>query len=579
MLLASAYLPFFRTIDAEPLVLSAAQALFAGMEMGHTCITLTTLAQSLGLDRALLQTMLQQSALVGKAGEFAPLILDQERLYLARFWFEEERVARLLQGKMGLLPVDPVRIRQILNTLFPAAEIVPDWQKCAAALTLLQRLTLITGGPGTGKTTTLTRLLVALFAAQANPLRIGLAAPTGKAAARMQAAIRQAKQTIPVQFTHLLAGVPEEACTLHRLLRINPLRAREDVTPLKLDVLVVDEASMIDLPMMSLLLQSLPQDARLILLGDQDQLASVEPGAVFASLCAGQGYSAGLAHLLDQLLGLPGTKIAPTSVLSDAIVRLTHSYRFAADSGIGALAQAVNRGDVTQTLQVLAAQHAAVVWQPDKTCALQEMVAGYQTYFQAAQQAEVPMTTLFTFWDAFRVLTPLREGPQGSIALNQKISMALAGSRSTTQPWYSGRAIMITENDPDLGLYNGDIGLAREMDGEMYVYFADDAQNMRRFPPGRLPQHETAFVMTVHKSQGSEFDRVYCYLPDNHTPVMTRALFYTAITRARQQVTVCGQAMTITRMLGTPEYRESGLMQRLALSAPVPGQQLSLFAD
>jgi exodeoxyribonuclease V alpha subunit len=572
-----AYLPFFQRLEKNATVLQVIEILLQAIDSGHVCLALSTLSRLISIEQTVLQHLLSQSILVGKAGEFTPFIVDQNRVYLARLWFEETQVAQLLCQKIQPIPVDIATAKPVLDILFPSS-LTPDWQKVAAALAILHRLTIISGGPGTGKTTTLTRLLIALLATQTPPLVIHLAAPTGKAAARMQTAIQQAKQLIPEQFTPLLKYIPDVASTLHRLLHLSPLQHQAKQTPLHVDILVVDEASMIDLPMMNMVLQRLPKSAQLILLGDQNQLASVEPGAVFASLCEGQGYSCQVHQTLSQLTGFALPVYTPHSRLSNAVVHLEHSYRFSAGGKIGALARAIHQGEVEAALTLLL-QGEEVMWLQDKELAYAKMQAGYQAYFKAAQDPTVSISTVFTLWDQFQVLTPLREGPQGSIALNQKVSQMLAGSMVHKQTWYSGRAIMITENSPGIGLYNGDIGIVREDRGEIGVYFTPDGKNIRRFTPSRLPQYESAFVMTVHKSQGSEFDEILCYVPDMFTPVMTRTLLYTAVTRARRQVTLYGQPQTLERMLMHTEQRESGLADRLRLPQKLKGEQLRLFDD
>lgn len=566
-----AYLSFFERLENNPLVLSSIDMLLAALEEGHVCLTLDHLAQKMEMMSHELEAILFQSALVGKAGDFRPLIIDQSRLYLARFWFEEAQVAQYLRQKMqAISTVEIVQAKATLDKLFPHSVHEPDWQKLAVALAMIQPLTIISGGPGTGKTTTLIKILVAILAQektkdlQSQPL-IKLAAPTGKAAARMQNAIREAKSRLPVDFAALLPHIPDEASTLHRLLRINPLSRNQNTSPLSLDILVIDEASMIDLSMMHDILRCLPIDARLILLGDQDQLASVEPGAVFASISVNQGYTSLMTTQLDQLTGIKLPLAEPVAYLSDAVVHLQHSYRFSAQSGIGALALAAKNGDIDQAEIVLKGKYSDINWNTDKTLAYQMMREGYRPYIEAVRDLTIPMTTVFAIWDQFRILTPLREGPEGSIALNQKLSRAYEEVGHTGE-WYTGQAIMITENHPSQGLYNGDIGLTRVIEGKVYVYFLDEEKGVRSFTPARLPTFESAFVMTVHKSQGSEFDHVYCYLPDVVAPMMSKALFYTAVTRAKKQVTICGKMEVIETMLAQSEMRESGLAERLHLS-------------
>lgn len=571
-----AYLSFFARVEKNPQVLSALGVLLAALEEGHVCLTLTYLAQKGEITLEKLEEIVELSPLVGKAGEFRPFIIDQDRLYVARFWFEEVEVAKyLIKKKEETVAVDLRLAGQVLTKLFTnKIEREPDWQKLAAALAMIQPLTIITGGPGTGKTTTLTKLLIAILANtptenlnQRFPI-IKLAAPTGKAAARMQEAIQVAKARLSPDFAALLPYIPDEASTLHRLLGINALAKQNLPHTLLLDILVIDEASMIDLSMMHRIVASLPSHARLILLGDQDQLASVEPGSVFSSLSQTQGYTPWMGEQLKQMTGISLPLSKPTSYLSDTVIHLQQSYRFSSDSGIGALALATNEGDISQAKAILEANYADVVWSNDKTSALSKMIEGYQPYFELIRDLKIPIQAVFNAWEAFRVLTPLREGIEGSQLLNQRISHAYEDGASKGE-WYTGRAILITENHPSQGLYNGDIGLTRIVEGKVYVYFMNEKKEVRHFTPARLPRFEMAFVMTVHKSQGSEFEHVYCFVPDIINMVMGRALFYTAVTRAKKKLTICGKMEVIEAMLAQSAPRESGLAQRLYLSETI----------
>lgn len=559
---AASYLSFFRRLDNQSSVLAAIEVLFDALDAGHVCLSLSTLAQRLVVDQATLLSHLIASPLVGNAGDFRPFIIDNQRLYLAKLWFEELRIVKSLQQKMQTLAVDTKKVKSTLNALFEDSPLNPDWQKVAVLIATLQRLTVISGGPGTGKTTTLAKLLIMLLALEDKPQVIKLAAPTGKAAARMQAAINAAKSRLSA-FSSFLEFIPGEATTLHRLFKMNPLQSRETITPIHVDILVIDEASMIDLSMMSVILRSISADTRLILLGDQEQLSSIEPGSVFADISQAVGFSKSMLEKIKEITDFTLAPTSCTSLLSDAVVHLQHSYRFAANSGIGALASAVKTGDQEATFAVLDKNNVDVEWIKEKSNAHAQMIAGYQPYFEKVRNLSIPMQEVFTVWEQFQILTPLREGSEGSIALNAKISRAYA-----KEAWYTGRAIMINANHPQLGLSNGDIGITRVIDGQAYVYFLDEAKSqVRRFTPNRLPAFESAFVMTVHKSQGSEFDHVYCYLPEILASIMNRALLYTAVTRAKQKVSICGEASIIEEMLNQCESRESGLWDKITISS------------
>ncbi|MEY4754517.1 MAG: hypothetical protein RJA44_2192, partial [Pseudomonadota bacterium] len=490
-----------------------------------------------------------------------------------------------------------------------------DWQRLACAVALRGRLALITGGPGTGKTYTVARLLVLLQAlhqqaAAASPaaparLRIALAAPTGKAAARLKQAIEQALAELRDQLgdavdldelTHSLGA----ARTLHSLLGARPdtRRLRHDARhPLDVDLLVVDEASMVHLEMMAALLDALPPQARLVLLGDKDQLASVEAGAVLGDLCreaeAGR-YHAATAAALQALAGvmLPAAMLdGQGSALAQQTVMLRRSRRFAGP--IGALARAVNDGDAAAAWRVLrepvaprseaasepvaasvtalvGVQNAAVV-----ELALQGRVdapGGYARYarllaerptdIDADAHAAWAIKVLKAF-ERFRVLAALRDGDWGVAGLNRAIEQALVARRLLRRSgeWYEGRPVMVTRNDPAAGVHNGDVGLALQpaQGGALRVWFLDGDQ-LRSVLASRLAQVETAFAMTVHKSQGSEFEHTVLVLPPEASAVLTRELAYTGITRARQAFTlVAPQADVFSAALARRTVRASGL--------------------
>lgn len=521
------------------------------------------------------RAQLQASALVGAPGGFAPLILDGERLYLARYHaYETQLATQLLRRAADVPEVDEAALGESLTRLFAFnAGTLPDWQRLAAAQAVRRRLSVISGGPGTGKTTTVVRLLAALLeqpgavASGAGNLAIGLAAPTGKAAARMAEAIRTAKAALPVGDA-IKAALPEEARTLHRLLgsRGDTPRVRHDAArPLALDVLVVDEASMVDLALMAKLVDALPPHARLILLGDKDQLAAVEVGAVFAELCEGRGFDAQAVADLQRITGQAVAVEAPRSKLGDAVVLLTHSHRFAGDSGIGELARRINGGDATGTLSLLRENRADLHWQdqPSPAALLERLDQAYRPYLQAARGGDPAQA--FAAFNAFRALTAQREGPWGVTGINEALEARIKRRLSLPERerWYPGRAVMVRQNDYALGLFNGDIGLCLHGEFGLRVHFEGE-DGYRAFAPARLPSHDSAFAMTVHKSQGSEFGEVLLALPELPSPLLTRALFYTGITRAKHRVDIWGLPARLLDAVETRAERAAGLARRLA---------------
>ncbi|WP_414502843.1 exodeoxyribonuclease V subunit alpha [Zymobacter sp. IVIA_5232.4 C2] len=491
----------------------------------------------------------------------APLVLDGTRLYLRRMWQAEGGVARDLAQRMTRHNAAMPDATQALTALFgPPQDIGIDDQRVACALALQQRLTIISGGPGTGKTTTVTRLLALLqqqaLATQGRPLHIRLVAPTGKAAARLSSSIAGAAASLACDAA-VIDSIPSEAGTLHRLLGARPdtRHFRHDREhPLMLDVLVVDEASMVDLDLMHALLQALPDDARLILIGDRDQLSSVEAGAVLGELCErSEGFSTDVARRLVALSGqrqLMTKEVvsAPvddpsTSPLRDHVVTLRHSYRFKADSGISALAKAVNDGSYKALRACWQAGYDDIefhVLNEKQPLALIKRAAHeYHAYLALVSSGASPWDVLQAF-NRFQVLCALRRGPTGVEGMNEAITQRLTkdGHIDGRKQWYIGRPVMVTRNDPQLGLYNGDIGIALpdpQSEGRLRVFFpAAEEGTVRAIMPGRLNDIETVFAMTVHKSQGSEFDRVLLVLPGQPNPIMTRELLYTGITRAKR---------------------------------------------
>ena len=483
-------------------------------------------------------------------GDNSPLVLVQdtqgERLYLRRAWNAEQTIREHILQRINLPIAEPVDLTLQLDALFGTET---SMQRIACEVAAKNHITLITGGPGTGKTTTVVKLLALLIATSINDLKIHLAAPTGKAAARLTESITNALAHMPAD---VQSRIPTQTQTLHRLLRSNSHDTR--VHPLATDVVVVDEASMVDLEMMARLLASVPPTARLILLGDKDQLASVEAGAVMSQLCTGE-------------------------LLRAQTVTLTHSHRFDAASGIGQWAQAVNADNQNNAASIQALWNAAPDWlstlpnnasedskqdsgQTDPlhqvtklqlhnahdTKLAQALAFGWRhwlslidshrtnTFEKITACTDSQAIDLLKSFNEFSVLCAVREGPFGVTQLNAHIEKALG---FTASAWYVGRPVMVTRNDYALELMNGDVGICLPgPDGVLRVAFPSLGGNVRWIVPSRLDAVETVFAMTVHKSQGSEFHHVLLVVPAHDSPVLTREMVYTGLTRAKENLTL-----------------------------------------
>jgi len=519
-------------------------------------------------------------AVIGTPGETAPLVLDrQNRLYLHRYWRYEKELADRLQERASTAhpDLDPAELCRGLDLLFPPQQPDngPDWQRVAAWLAVTRSLTVIAGGPGTGKTTTVVKILALLSRLSGDrPLRIALAAPTGKAAGRLKEAVSQAREQLSLA-AETAARIPAEASTIHRLLGAVPGSVsfrHHGGNQLPFEVVVVDEASMVDLPLMARLLDALAPACRLILLGDRDQLASVEAGAVLGDICHPaflERFSpAAAASAAMAGISLP-VATAAVPPLCDAVVALKTSHRFAAASGIAALSRLVNEGDGEAALELMrAGGHGDIGWRdlPPAaglaTALKARLIEGYCDYLAAVD----PAACLERF-SAFRLLSPFRQGPYGVVALNTlaERALGLAGRHVAGSPWYGHRPLLVTRNDHQLRLFNGDIGvIAAGAAGEgVAAWFPAPDGGVRHLSPLRLPPHETVFAMTVHKSQGSEFDTLLLLLPPGAPELLTRELVYTAITRARRRVEIWGDPAAFVAAVTRRVSRSSGLRERL----------------
>lgn len=563
-------------------------------------------------DRAAWRAEVAESPLV--AAEGAPFVLEGDRLYVRRTHADELALAARLSERAvdPRLPPSPALLQQGLAALFPEARqrdaSAPlDRQLLAATMACLRGFSVVSGGPGTGKTWTVRNLLTLLFAQHASsstaPFRVAVAAPTGKAAARVQESLRAGLEAFVADrgAQALPDGTPPEALagflsgltarTVHRLLRVDPrtpgrFRHHAD-NPLPVDVVVVDETSMLDLALMARLVEAVPPSARLVLLGDHHQLASVDAGCVLADLCRAARFdaprmSAEARSDLTATTGLvagPDIAVAAAPGLHDCGVQLTVSRRFTADSGVGHVARHCLAGRPDDALAVLCGEAFDDVRfegldDGAVTPAVAEaIVAGYAPLVGKIVRSGPEMDpgpevhrAWLTELDRFRLLAAHRRGRlgvSGLVALTEGLlQRAVRGFRPTAGA-YLGRPVLITRNDYGVGRYNGDIGLTVWRRGRLEVVFPDPEQGVVYLSVARLPPHETVFAMTIHKSQGSEFAHAAVVLPPRPSPILTRELVYTGITRARKRLTVIGSPEVFALSLDREVERASGLADRL----------------
>lgn len=517
--------------------------------------------------------------------ETSPLVWQSHRLYLGRAWQDERLIVTHIQQRLAHTHVFDSPLTPWLDALFnptPSSSLSasspetsePDWQLIACAIATRRHFSIITGGPGTGKTTTVVRLLALLqrlaqHQGQSTPLHIGLAAPTGKAAARLATSIQHAITQLPIDFQ---TNVPTQAQTLHKWLANSGLA--------HCDCFIVDEASMIDLHLMAQLLRQLPLTTRLILLGDKDQLASVDAGAVLGQLCEGAEQGNYVCETQQWLAKFAGQTLpnhfcrASGNALAQQTVMLRRSHRFDARSAIGQWATWVNQ----QAIESIKHAYGQLpLWTSDSSEAMLTLpIAGQDTsllkslILQQWQNLTIHPTQRMTDSEAddwakkclgqlgeFQLLCAVREGRWGLDFMNQRIAHWLG---LTAQSWLAGRVVMVTRNDYTLNLMNGDIGLCLMHPRlGLRVAFASE-QGIRWILPARLSHCEDAFAMSVHKSQGSEFNRVLLMLPEQDSPILTKELIYTAITRAKKQFILgCAQPQQLFNSVGRSVQRAGGL--------------------
>ena len=482
-----------------------------------------------------------ESELVGEPALKKPIVLtEQGDLYFRRYYQYELILAQNLWLKANLKA--PVPSELALNLIKEHLGNSPD-QLEAAIKSISNKIALITGGPGTGKTFMVVTMLAALLI-DFPDLRVCLCAPTGKAAHRLSESIIENLKLLNLS-TEQLSAFPKEASTIHRLLRPLPPSIhfrRNEKTPLEFDLLIVDEASMVDLPLMAKLVEALPETSRLLLIGDIDQLAPVEAGAPYHSI----------ANYFKEA-GLP-----------DILSSLTINRRFGNNSSIQRLCVGIASGNVEEVdllLQESAKEDFEYVGDSTISEAKGRLLDGYKELANAKTPKEAHEA-----FSKFQVLCPAHEGELGEHALNKLACSFYQTEKESRSPIYSGLPIIVEKNDYSLGLFNGDIGIILPQstdNSQLFAWFPDKKNGFRSISPSRLPPYRPAYAITVHRSQGSEYDKVMIVIPSIESEIISRNLLYVASSRAKEKVTLLGERSFILKSIEKDIKQSNSLGNRL----------------
>jgi len=575
----------------------ASALLSSQTRMGHICLDLREfssreLVENGGIrcpDHEGWLNSLKGNAVVGAPGEQTPMILDGDsRLYLNRYFeyqrFLSEYILQKADVAMNRELPSVSGLKERLDTLFGDSGASMDHQKAAACLSYFNGFSVISGGPGTGKTTTVAKLLILFIQSfledkndenyEQRSMSILLCAPTGKAAQRLKESLNSALDGMEIQ-ENIRRLIPQDVLTIHRMLGTipgSPYFRYNSKNRLPADFVVVDEASMVDLALMSKLVSALSPQTALVLLGDKDQLSSVEAGSVLGDICGSvhdNVYSVNMGQALEKYTGF-SVETCPESVsgtgMENLITVLTRSYRFGEKSGIGKLSRAANQGDhgtvfsVLDDVELKDVNHEELPAKSKLKEALRKRIC--DTYGRYVRMGDI--REAFIELETFRILCAVREGTYGVHSVNRLVADILYEENlaDTRDEWYPGRPVMITKNDYNLKLFNGDVGITvmdETNNRRCRVVFQGNDNQLKSFAPDQLTEHETAFAMTVHKSQGSEFDRILLILPERENPILTRELVYTGVTRARNHVTIMADRGILARALERRITRRSGL--------------------
>lgn len=584
------------------MLMLASTYLSANVRFGHTCLPLFLLTEDqffksydsilndkisqtiskLSIDDW--QELLLSTSAVGNGSEISPLVLEDQCLYLYRMWKDECIVSQFFNYVYNNSNVfQEKKIINILNQLFPKTTTISiNWQKIATAISLIHPRVIISGGPGTGKTSVIHKIITALLLCN-NKLRIKMVAPTGKAAT----ILTNSCYTIPYDLNQLnnsqeYITIPH-ATTIHNLLgsRLYQTHNNLDLDILNLDYLIIDEASMMSLSLLSQLVLALPNTAKIILLGDHNQLYSIAPGSVFQDICqfTNINYSPNQQQKLTRLTGYIPPVINNLrsqydyNNITDGTCILRKNYRFNEQSGIGKLAHAIKLGDYNNALSILTKntytdlQYIRTKNQKDYITMIMDCAIKYVKYLKMLQQHKISIISILETFNNYRILCALRYGPFGVIKLNYYIEQILHDKGLITlnnAKNYSGKPIMILRNDSSLGLMNGDIGiLLPNNHNHLSAYFLLPQNTIKTIHIHQLPIHETCFAMTIHKSQGSEFQCISIILPNKHSPILTKELLYTAITRTHDQLFLYSTDDVLIRSINFSTKRYSGLYNKI----------------
>ena len=531
--------------------------------------------------------LLNEKLVTSAEGIKQPFILHNKRLYLQRYFNYETMILnrimefiaaeKILEAeRTDLLNKHQSFIKGLFNSAGPEGKMIANWPLAAVITGILNNFTIITGGPGTGKTTTVAKILAILFMMDPG-LKVALAAPTGKAAARMAESLKKANLQVDAGITEKFQSM--QPSTIHRLLKYipdSPYFKHNRQNPLDYDVLIIDESSMIDVALFAKLLDAIGPKTRLILLGDKDQLASVEAGSLFGDLCQAQKslniFTESRAGLINSFIEFSSAQITQNSIAEKAdhplfqhIIELQYSHRFKAEEGIGKFSGAIIQNDeeVIQSFLIPGADLQVQVDMEYSQKLFEDFVKGYEEYIR-----EKDIKTALLKLNRLKILCAIRDGEQGLYALNRKVEKYLSERKliSITNEFYEHRPILVSSNNYVLGLFNGDVGIIRKDEkGVLKAWFEDSEGTIIPFIPGLLSSVETVYAMTIHKSQGSEFDRVMLVLPDvENISILTRELVYTGLTRAKSRILLQGREAIILQAANARVQRASGIAQRFS---------------
>jgi exodeoxyribonuclease V alpha subunit len=559
---------------------------------GHICISLDNIEADENIPEGYksilnLRSPLPTHLVSSDLSEKRPFMVLNNKLYLQRYLQYEtmilQRIQQFVSDEENELKIREQKIQKhasFIESLFQEIStepnhIKPNWQHAAAISAVMNNFTIITGGPGTGKTTTVAKILSILLKEDIG-IKIALAAPTGKAAARMAQSLKEASLPVSNEIAERLQTL--QPSTIHRLLKINyntHYFKHNSSNPIDADVVIIDESSMIDVALFAKLLDAIGPDTKLIMLGDKNQLASVEAGCLFGDLCEAQHklnvFSEERAKIINSVLPNQKRILTDSHISSDPghplfqhVVELRESFRFKDNEGIGKISKAIIHNDVISITDFIENKNDKIVTIDDSgnTVLFNDFVLGYSAYIH-----ETDISLALKKLNQLRVLCAVKEGEHGLFALNKKIEEQLISKKliQKTGEYYINRPIMVTGNNYELELFNGDIGIVRKnAKGITMVYFEDKEGKLKEVLPGYITQSETVYAMTIHKSQGSEFDKVFMVLPERENiQLLTRELLYTGITRAKKQVFMQGKKDIILKSAAEKVKRASGIIERM----------------